>query len=315
MKKSLFTIGILLAISCGFLNAHGYWDEKIIYLIGENHREDKAYKDYITLLAAQGKLALGVEGLTREVSEEKAFRVGTKNRYKTSGNISIYGVEDPAFRLFQRALYLNNYLKAHDRNLDEIEAEIGKNYDLSKFNLLTFCMHKASQKFLNNFWESSFEENNPIFRYLQENKSEFLQSDSASRITHFSEQIDRWNNNDWVNFAHKVVLALKPFIMKHIAESDHKTLLTLERCFEDLKDEDNCGMNSPSFIYPISIDLRNPFIIKNLEKIYSLVKQKKPLVCILGKKHIPGVEAGLEAKGFTVLGKKELEEVLSKSEL
>lgn len=311
---STIIISVISLLNINFVNAHENTNNKrVIYLFGENHfnEDDKNFRAMVNPLTARGIIIEALEYCLRESSIEKEFAHYSSKSHKTSiENIEIYGVEDPVYSIFKAAMYLNNYFKSYDKKTTPFLAEeIEVYYDKYKQDMLNFLMHKENQHFLNEFWNDELLSENPIFEYLKENKKILLKEKFLTRsdIINRQIQIHHWDNDIWANFANRVVKVLTPIIMENIPKNKIKVLNRLLKCFEDFKDEDTCGPNSPNFINPIGQGLRDPFIINNLEEIYLMTEsKKKPLVCILGRKHLPGVQSGLEKKGFKVITNKEV---------
>ncbi|OAI51109.1 hypothetical protein AYO37_00035 [Opitutia bacterium SCGC AG-212-L18] len=300
ITKKLIIIITAILISFGISNASTK-NDKIIYLFGENHRDadDFNFKEGINILTAKGYVINAREGDIRDAAYEKERikKAKQESPFKVSSDIGIYGVEDPIFHIFKSAMYLNNSFKT----FNDPESRINEAYKDKKIVTLLFLTHKNNQAFLENVWNDPILSQNPIFLFLEKNKAKLLEKDYSARFNFISNKIDRWDNDAWFDFAKRIAFLLAPKVIERIQKDKIEMLTQLLKCFEDLQDEEDCGANSQSFIYPLGLDLRNDFIIENLEKIYSITKSKnKPLICILGRRHIPEVKKGLEQKGFLV---------------
>lgn len=311
MKNILLLIGILLTVSCNFLNGE---NEKVIYLCEESDN----FRDLILESAVKRELNCAMEGIEREIIAEEEFSMIIKNRFGTEGKAFIYGVEDPRMIIFQAALTLNNVLRSAEKRHSWTEFTRTTNSRTKKSDILCPLVHKSNQKFLDEFWSNKKLIGNPIFDYLKANKNRLMKKALLAQILTLEPQIKKWKDSDWVEFTQEVALILAPMIEKLLPGDKLEALTFLLTCLEDFELKSNCDAEEESlfFMRTLHLDLRNHFIIKNLEEIYSLSnKEKRTTVCILDHSRIDGVRAGLEKKGFRVLGRKEFLREKRKSEL
>lgn len=321
MKKTLATIILSLITSLTLFGVATDNAAKTIYLCGETHYEDGKDSQFqmdILKLAAENKLVYAMEGLERELQVENEFSMQISAHFQTNKKPCIYGVEDPLFIIFKEALTLHSDFKSLKKRGTQIDAFSQNVYDTKKNDILCPLVHKSNQKFLGKFWANKQLIGNPIFDYLKKHKAALIKKTFQAQTATFKPQIEQWTDNNWIDFNREIVLILEPQVAKQIPTEKLETLEFLVTCVEDFELETDCDARAASqyFLKKLHLNLRNDFIIKNLEDIYSITKsQKKPVVCILGSAHIEGVKKGLEEKRFTVLGKKEFLKTLMKGDL
>jgi len=318
MKKILLIIGVCLVTSFRLFGVEVDENTKTIYLCGENHYnsdEDSRFQMFIMQLASQKLLVYAKEGLEREVQAEKEFSRIVKAHFNTAGNPLIFGVEDPLFIIFKEALNINVSLTSIEKSNSYFDTQGQEIYESKKNDILCPLVHKANQKFLNEFWENKELIGNPIFDYLKENKSALIKKDFKAQTKAFKPQLKRWTDSKWIDFTREIVLVLEPMVSQQIPEEKLDILAFLLSCLNNFKLGSNCDSEDPSlyFMKKLHLELRNDFIVNNIVEIYSFSKGK-PVVCILGEAHIEGVKANLQNKGFIVLGKNEFLNMNRKTE-
>lgn len=315
MKKTLSILGLYLITSFGLLGGTSGEESKIIYLSGESHHFsdiDKAYNQLIVQLMGIGEVCYAAERLQHVPDAEEAFREIIRQRpdHNASHNPLIFGVEDPLFNIFRDALNINTAFRSINKRGFAL-ADV--NYMGNRDSLPLALVLKSNQKYLSNFWKNKRLIGNPIFDHLKKNKKALIKMALKDQTTKFKTELAQATDNDWISFAHEIVLILKPTITELISLEKHESLDFLLTCLEDFSLESNCDPEAPSkfFLSKVNLELRDDFIVNNLEDIYSL-RQGRPLVCILGNQHIKDVKLGLEKKGFTVLGRKAFLRKISK---
>jgi len=283
-------------------------EDRKVYLIPENHfsSADNSFQREIVGNISRKKLIYAMEGVERDAFSEKELR----KAIGLNEDANLYGIEDAFFTIFNHASDLNMNLKDYNPNAIPEFLTIIHN---TKTDLLCSFVNKTNQSYLDNFWSNKLFQTNPIFKFLQANKEVLISKDLEQQVEIFERKIGGWTNASWVELTKGVVLILAPDLKKNLPEKNHRILEYLLGTIDKKGISDN-QTEFLKFRNALQLDLRNDFIADNLANVYNITKDlKKPLVSILGEHHIPGITKLLCTKGFTILGKKELDAELKKS--
>lgn len=275
-------------------------ERKVIYLLPENHffpsNQDVQFKKEILFKAIPAKkLIYGMEGLERNGFAEQELRI-TLGLTKEA---ALYGIENSFYHIFNTACDLNIKLKDKSNDLDEVIRD-------DKKNLLAALVNQGNQTYLDNFWKSTVLQKNALFRYLKTEKKSLSSMPLQAQMQIFGKiEVAK---PIWLEFTKQAALILVPDL-KNILSKDQQKQLALNYL------EDNFEIKSIDQLLTICehlhLNIREDFIAENFVSIYELTKnQNNPFASHLGEKHITGIKSRLEKQGFTILGKKELEDIL-----
>lgn len=320
MNKPILSIILSLIIYSSSFGITNDNSNNALYLIGEEHYSDADMNFVFDIMhkAAKKRLIYAKEGLERDNLAEKEYRENLQsNGIQGMSNGYLYGIEDPFFIIFKEALALNNLLRTMYKRYDTIDSVSEDVVKGAKNDLLCPLVTKTNQKFLQKFWDNKLLINNSIFKYLKIHKNALVKKTFTEQTKAFKQSIEKWNNASWIEFTQKVALILLEDIKEIIPGEKIETLNFLVNCLDEFELNSDCDSSDSSlgveqtFLKSLHLSLRNDFLVKNLEEIYTETKKlKKPFVCIVGYAHVKGIKKALIEKGFKVLGKQELIQTL-----